>query len=279
MVNPIIQAVDLLKLKGQKDLVIVDASQGPNAYANYLNQHLEGAIYVDLDTQLADIKADFADGGRHPLPSISQFFNTLNELGISPNSHVVVYDDKGGANAASRFWWMLNAIGHEKVQVLNGGLQVAVSEGFLTSSNVSQNTAESTYHISDWESPTVDIDFVQNVAQNSEYLVLDVRDSARYRGETEPIDLVAGHIPGAVNVPLTGNLDENGFFHSPELLRKKYEEVIGNRPMENVIVHCGSGVTACHSILAMVSAGFEIANLYVGSWSEWSRNGKEIGKA
>ena len=279
MVNPIIQAIDLLKLKGQKDLVIVDASQGPNAYNNYLIQHLEGAVYVDLDSQLADIQADFADGGRHPLPSVSQFLKTLNELGISPNSHVVVYDDKGGANAAARFWWMLNAIGHKKVQVLNGGLQAAISEGFLTSSNVSQNTAESTYQISDWESPTVEIDFVQNVAQNSEYLVIDVRDAARYRGETEPIDLVAGHIPGAVNVPLTGNLDENGFFYLPELLRKKYEEVIGNRPMENVIVHCGSGVTACHSILAMVSAGFEIPNLYVGSWSEWSRNDKEIAKA
>lgn len=279
MVNPIIQAVDLLKLKGQKDLVIVDSSQGPNAYTNYLNQHLEGAVYVDLDTQLADIKADFADGGRHPLPSISQFLNTLNELGISPNSHVVVYDDKGGANAAARFWWMLNAIGHEKVQVLNGSLKAAVSAGFLTSSIVSKRTTEGTYQISDWESPSVDIDFVQNVAQKSEYLVIDVRDAARYKGETEPIDLVAGHIPGAVNVPLTGNLDENGFFYSPEFLRKKYEVVIGNRPMDNVIVHCGSGVTACHSILAMVSAGFEIPKLYVGSWSEWSRNDKEIGKA
>ena len=149
MVNPLIQAVDLRKLKDQKDLVIVDASQGPNAYTNYLNQHLEGAVYVDLDTQLADIKADFADGGRHPLPSISQFLNTLYELGISPNSHIVVYDDKGGANAAARFWWMLNAIGHKKVQVLNGGLQAAVSAGFLTSSIVSKKTAESTYQISD----------------------------------------------------------------------------------------------------------------------------------
>ena len=119
---------------------------------------------------------------------------------------------------------------------------------------------------------------MQNVAQNSEYLVIDVRDAARYRGQTEPIDLVAGHIPGAVNLPLTGNLDEKGLFLSPELLRKKYEEVIGNRPMDNVVVHCGSGVTACHSILAMVSAGFEIPKLYVGSWSEWSRNDKEIGK-
>ncbi|MCP9769636.1 sulfurtransferase [Lacihabitans sp. LS3-19] len=277
MKNAIIQAADLFKLKGQENLILVDASQGPNAKTNYLSQHLEGAVYVDLDTDLADIKADFADGGRHPLPSLSQFSNTLNDLGISPSSHVVVYDDKGGANAAARFWWMLNAIGHKNVQVLNGGMLAAVSAGFLTSSDITKKTAESTYQIIDWQSPTVEIDFVENVAQNPDYLVIDVRDAARYRGETEPIDLVAGHIPGAVNVPLTGNLDENGLFLSPEILRKKYEEVINGRPLDKVIVHCGSGVTACHSILAMVSAGFEIPKLYVGSWSEWSRNGKEIG--
>jgi thiosulfate/3-mercaptopyruvate sulfurtransferase len=277
MINPIIQAADLLKIKGEGNLILVDASQGPNAKANYDARHLEGSIYVDLDTQLADIKADFADGGRHPLPSISQFLKTLGSLGISENSHLVIYDDKSGANAAARFWWMLNAIGHKNVQVLNGGLPAAVSAGFSISFDSTQKVADCTYPKADWASSTVDIDFVENVAQNPDYLVIDVRDAARYRGEVEPIDLVAGHIPGAINIPLTGNLDGEGLFLSPKILRKKYEEVIDGRPLDNVILHCGSGVTACHSILAMVSAGFNIPKLYVGSWSEWSRNAKEIG--
>ena len=277
MINPIIQAADLLKIKGQGNLILVDASQGPNAKSNYDARHLEGSIYVDLDTQMADIKADFADGGRHPLPSISHFLKTLGSLGISENSHVVIYDDKSGANAAARFWWMLHAIGHKNVQVLNGGFPAAVSAGFAISVDATKKIAESTYQKADWASSTVDIDFVENVAQDSDYLVIDVRDAARYRGEVEPIDLVAGHIPGAINIPLTENLDDKGLFLSPKILREKYEEVIDGRPLDNVILHCGSGVTACHSILAMVYAGFNIPKLYVGSWSEWSRNAKEIG--
>lgn len=278
MISPVIQAAELLKLKGQENLILVDASQGSNAHANYLEQHLEGAIYVDLNTQLADIKANFSDGGRHPLPSISHFLNTLNELGISPGSHVVIYDDKGGANAAARFWWMLSAVGHTNVQVLNGGMSSAVLEGFKITSEIIQKTATGTYQIGDWENPIADINFVESVAQDPEYIVIDVRDAARYRGETEPIDLVAGHIQGAINVPLTENLDDKGLFLSSDILKEKYEEIIESRTMDKVVVHCGSGVTACHTILAMVYAGFEFPKLYVGSWSEWSRNGKEIAK-
>lgn len=278
MISPVIEAAELVKLKGQENLILVDASQGRNALGNYLEQHLEGAIYVDLNTHLADIKANFGDGGRHPLPSISNFLNTLNELGITPGSHVVIYDDKGGANAAARFWWMLTAVGHKNVQVLNGGMSSAVLEGFKTTSEIIQKTAMGTYQIGDWENSIVDINFVESVAQDPDYLVIDVRDAARYRGEVEPIDLVAGHIQGAINVPLTENLDEKGLFLSSDILKKKYEEIIESRTMDKVVVHCGSGVTACHSILAMAYAGFELPKLYVGSWSEWSRNGKEIAK-
>ena len=114
------------------------------------------------------------------------------------------------------------------------------------------------------------------MVQNPLFKIIDVRDAARYRGEKEPIDLIAGHIPGAINVPFTENLDEKGFFLPKEILKSKYEKIIENLISEKIIVHCGSGVTACHTILAMVYAGFEIPKLYVGSWSEWSRNGKEI---
>ena len=121
------------------------------------------------------------------------------------------------------------------------------------------------------------IDEVQAVAQNPNYVVIDVRSPERYRGEHEPIDLIAGHIPGAINVPLTDNLDKNGRFLPQNTLKAQYENIIGERTSAQVIVHCGSGVTACHTLLAMDYAGFDIPKLYVGSWSEWSRNGLEIG--
>ena len=124
--------------------------------------------------------------------------------------------------------------------------------------------------------PTVDADKVAKAVADPHYLVIDVREAYRYRGESEPIDLVAGHIPGAVNIPYTGNLDADGSFLSAEVLADKYKEAIGDHEPGHVIVHCGSGVTACHTLLAMEQAGIETPNLYVGSWSEWSRNDRPV---
>src|SRR5437762_13402855 len=121
-ISPIIQASELLKLYQTENLVITDASAGKNTKQNFLEKHLDGALFVDMDTQLADIKDNAANGGRHPLPTPQQFAETLASLGITAESHVIIYDDKNGSNAAARFWWMLKAIGHNKVQVLNGGL-------------------------------------------------------------------------------------------------------------------------------------------------------------
>ena len=128
---PIIQVSELLQLYKSENLVIIDASNGKNAKSNYDEIHLAGALFIDLNTQLADIATDFAFGGRHPLPNIEDFADTLSHLGISKDSHVIVYDDKNGSNAAARFWWMLKAIGHENVQVLNGGFQKAEKLHFL----------------------------------------------------------------------------------------------------------------------------------------------------
>jgi len=127
-----------------------------------------------------------------------------------------------------------------------------------------------------WQLPTADINEVEANAQHEDYLVIDVRENYRYRGESEPIDLIAGHIPGAVNIPFVTNLDAEGLFLSPQTLKSKYETALDNRKADHVIVHCGSGVTACHTLLAMDYAGLEIPKLYVGSWSEWSRNNKPI---
>ncbi|VXB64115.1 Sulfurtransferase [Flavobacterium sp. 9AF] len=274
--NPIINSTELLALLETKNLILIDASNGNNAYDNYLESHLQGALFVDLNTQLAAIKEDAAEGGRHPLPTLEQFSKVVGTLGITPESHVVVYDDKNGANAAARFWWMLKAVGHEKIQVLNGGRQAAEKIGFPMEKGNKKATPVSNYPFSNWQLPQVTLNDVEKATTNPDAIIIDVRETARYKGHVEPLDLIAGHIPNAVNVPFSTNLDENGLFLSPSLLKEKYQAILGNIPVENQIVHCGSGVTACHTLLAIASASLPMPSLYVGSWSEWSRNGKEI---
>lgn len=275
-ISPIINATELLTIYKTENILLVDASNGPNTRLNYESKHLEGAIFADANTQLATIETDVAIGGRHPLPSIEDFSKTLGNLGITPQTWVVVYDDKNGANAAARFWWMLRAIGHEKVQVLNGGIQAAEKIGFPVNSEPVSIAKTEKYPCTTWQWPLVSIDEVENAAQLSSHKVIDVREAYRYNGESEPIDLIAGHIPGAINFPFTENLDENGLFLAPEVVKEKYNAILKESSTENTIVHCGSGITACHTLLTMYSAGLTIPKLYVGSWSEWSRNNKPI---
>jgi thiosulfate/3-mercaptopyruvate sulfurtransferase len=211
------------------------------------------------------------------LPKIETFAKTLTDLGISKDKHVIIYDDNNGSNAAARFWWMLKSVGHNKVQVLNGGLNHAKNANFPMSSKVEYiNRTSESYHISNWNLPTIEINEVERISHDLNYLVVDVRSKERYEGKNEPIDLIAGHIPGAINIPFTENLDENGLFLKPDALRKIYEPIFKEIKTENIIVHCGSGVTACHTLLALNYADMEIPKLYVGSWSEWSRNNKKI---
>lgn len=276
--SAIINPEELLKLKGSKDLLIFDATGTPDARQKYESKHLEGAFFVDVNTQLADIKPDAANGGRHPLPALSEFSSTLGNLGISPSSHVVVYDDKNGSNAAARFWWMLRAIGHEQVHVLNGGLDAAIEAEFPTSSRIEVPSKKEAYKIkhADWLFPQADINEIDRISENEDYLIIDVRDAFRYDGIREPIDLIAGHIPGAVNIPFSSNMDSTGAFLTPAELRSKYDAALGGRTSDKVIVHCGSGITACHTLMAIAEAGIEMPKLYVGSWSEWSRNDRPM---
>ncbi|TRW22236.1 sulfurtransferase [Flavobacterium zepuense] len=275
----IIQADELIKLP-KENLILIDASAGAQGRENYYKQHLAGALYVDLDTELAEIPADPKNGGRHPLPTIEKFGQVLNRLGTARRNRIVVYDDKNGANAAARFWWMYQAASFAKVQVLNGGFQAAVDAGFPVCSGTELpqhpilDLFPNTYYR--WQLPLATIDDVEIAATNKDAMVIDVRDANRYNGLTEPIDLVAGHIPGAVNIPFSGNLDGDGLFLSATALREKYTDALANIDPQNVIVHCGSGVTACHTLLAMDYAGLPIPKLYVGSWSEWSRSGKKL---
>ncbi|WP_316801989.1 sulfurtransferase [Pedobacter nototheniae] len=271
-ISPIIQPEDLLLLN-QEDYILIDASAGSKA--RYDERHLQGAYFADVNQDLANIN-DFAVGGRHPLPSFKQFGIVLGKFGITKNTHVIVYDDKNGGNAAARLWWMLKSIGHEKVQVINGGFQAAVNAGFMLSAKAESPKPAEVYSISAWHLPLSDINEVEAVSKTHDHIVIDVRDADRFAGLTEPIDLIAGHIPGAVNIPFTENLDATGAFLAPAILKNKYSKALHGIKPENIIVHCGSGITACHTLLAMDYAGIEIPKLYVGSWSEWSRNNKEM---
>ncbi len=276
-VSPIINSEELFHLN-RENLVIVNAGGSVAAYEDYLIEHIEDALYVDLNKDLAEIPNDAKNGGRHPLPSLEKFAQLLYRLGIDYYSNVIVYDNQNGANAAARFWWMLRSAGIEKVQVLDGGFQKAKEKGLTINSGISTPKTVKKLSLKEWKLPKVDINFIEKLATNPKYLVIDVRDKDRYDGKTEPIDEIAGHIPGAINIPYKDNLNEDGTFKNPEILYDQYAPILKDIPFTQIAIHCGSGVTACHTLLALDYAGFEIPNLYVGSWSEWSRNDKPVAK-
>jgi thiosulfate/3-mercaptopyruvate sulfurtransferase len=251
------QEITAFRAKG--DTVFIDARGGADAFARFADGHLEDALFVDLETDLSEKTGNAASGGRHPLPHPATFGKLLGSLGIMPSTTVVAYDDKKGANAAARFWWMMKAVGHEKVFVLDGGLDAVVTAGIPLSIDIlTLLTVYPAYPVVDWELGLANLDRVASAADDSDYVVIDVREDYRFRGESEPID--------------TGNLGPDGKFLTAAEISDKYRKVIGARAPENVIVHCGSGVTACHTLLALAEAGISGPALYVGSWSEWSRN-------
>lgn len=264
----------------QREVRLLDCRSGPGARERYLERHLAGALHVDLEGDLSARTAHPERGGRHPLPALEVFAATLGRLGIDPSTPVVLYDDKGGANAAARAWWMLRAAGHRDVRVLDGGLDAAERECLAFEAGEPRVEAKPPYPVArEWSLPTADIDTVARVARDAAWRVIDVRAAERYRGEVETIDPVAGHIPGALNLPLTESLDREGCFESKEALAAHFRARLGlsseEVPMERVIVSCGSGVTACHTLLALEHAGLSGAALYVGSWSEWCRSARE----
>ncbi|MEX2234357.1 MAG: sulfurtransferase [Cyclobacteriaceae bacterium] len=273
----IISADDVKSFFQQPEVVFVDARGGNDAYDRYQSGHVSGAVFMDLETDLSKKSADAARGGRHPLPDPEAFGHLLGKVGIKPSQHLLVYDDKAGANAAARFWWMMKAARHSSIQVVDGGFAALSNAGLpILKGPAALLPPQSQYPVKSWMLPTADLEAVARAREGTDSLVLDVREHYRYIGESEPIDLVAGHIPGAQNVPYSDNLEADGKFRSPHALAAQYKALIGNRDVKKVIVHCGSGVTACHTLLAMEFAGISGANLYVGSWSEWSRNNKPI---
>jgi thiosulfate/3-mercaptopyruvate sulfurtransferase len=272
--SPLISAEELAQLlkAPPPDFAILDARPGRAAYEA---KHLPGALHADLNSKLStaeDADADPVRGGRHPLPSIERWAEQLGAWGIGPKTTVVVYDDHDASNAAARAWWMLRSAGHENVRVLDGGLGAAISEGLQVTSDIPPPNAREAYPTTEWHWPTVDVAFVDKVRNDPQWKVLDVRSEPRYRGETEPIDPVAGHIPGAVNLPFQKNVEHWGRFKPAKQLQAQYAKLLDGTPPSHLIVHCGSGVTACHTLLALNAAGYDGAALFVGSWSEWCRN-------
>jgi thiosulfate/3-mercaptopyruvate sulfurtransferase len=227
--------------------------------------HLPGAVYAHLDRDLADLSMH--GRGRHPLPSEAAFVATLSRWGIRPEDQVIAYDDGPGAMAA-RLWWLLRLAGHARVAVLDGGIAAWRAAGLGEESSV-PNPAPSTYRVHFDAAAIADSATVDAMRMDPARLLIDARAAPRFRGEVEPIDPVAGHVPGARNRPFSENLDASGRFKPAALLRDEFAALLGTRQPTDVVLMCGSGVTACHNQLAMAHAGLAGARLYAGSWSEW----------
>jgi len=239
---------------------------GKKGAGEYALGHIPGAVFVDLQTALTPPVGP----GRHPIPSPAQFARAMRRAGVSASSRVVVYDDAGGSVAA-RLWWLLRGYGHAKVHVLDGGYP-----GWLASGGAAEADAPAVpvgdFAVRRNTLPVVDCHAVDSAREEPRIVLLDARAPERFRGELEPVDARPGHIPGALNAPWADNL-EGGRFADPAALRARYRK-LGVRDGATVICYCGSGVTACHDVLALELAGFDglDVRVYEGSWSDWARD-------
>jgi thiosulfate/3-mercaptopyruvate sulfurtransferase len=262
--------------EGRSGIAVLDCRfdlQNPDAGRSaYLAGHIPGARYADLNK---DLSAPVGPkSGRHPLPTPQEFAVTLDRLGIGNDAQVVAYDDTGGSFAV-RAWWMLRWVGHRAVAVLDGGLRAWKEAGGTLEAAEPKPPAHAA---AGSFSPRVDTAAVIGAAQvaaqlnETECLLVDARAPERFSGAVEPIDSVAGHIPGAANHPFTANLAEDGRFLPASELRRRWEKRLGGKDPRNVTAMCGSGVTACHNLLSLEVAGLGGAKLYAGSWSEWIKD-------
>lgn len=242
---------------------LAEPAWGRRAYAA---GHLPGAVYAHLDD---DLSGPVVKGrtGRHPLPTPEAAARTFGAWGIGEGVQVVAYDDAGGAIAA-RLWWMLRWLGHDAVAVLDGGLPAWQRAGLPLRAGVEERPARRFVpHVR--PHLVADAAAVEALGGRAGTCLLDAREGARYRGEHEPIDPVAGHVPGARSAPFAENLDADGRFLPPEALRARFAPLLAGADAEHAVVYCGSGVTAAHDVLALAHAGLGEARLYAGSWSEW----------
>lgn len=233
---------------------------------DYLKAHIPGAVYAHLERDLSAIPT--GTNGRHPLPAIEDLVSVFSQWGIGESIQVVAYDDRGGSFAA-RLWWCLRYLGHESVAVLDGGFPSWERAGYPTKSGVETKSPKD-FKPQIQSDMLVDLEQLQTMIGSPDILLIDARAPERYRGEEEPIDPVAGHIPGALNRFWGLNLEENECFLPASVLRTEFERILETASPPSVIGYCGSGVTSCHNLIAMAHAGLHGTRLYLGSWSEWS---------
>jgi thiosulfate/3-mercaptopyruvate sulfurtransferase len=241
---------------------LADVEKGRKAYAA---GHIPGAYFLHVDDDLSGPKT--GRNGRHPLPDLATFAAKINDRGVSPGTQVVIYDDLGG-NFAVRLWWMLRWLGHDRVALLDGEWPQWEKEGRPIATEVPP-LRKGNFAPRPHLGATVDAPFVERFHDDAAIKLLDARAPERFAGLKEPIDPVAGHIPGAVNRFWQKNLNPDGRFKSPQQLRNEYDQWLAGMPPESVVHMCGSGVTACHNMIAMAIAGLPEGRLYPGSWSEW----------
>lgn len=228
----------------------------------YRKDHIPNAFYFDLEQDLSGPIQKH--GGRHPLPAPATLAQKLGKIGIDENVHVIAYDDQGGA-MASRLWWLLAYLGHEKASVMNGTYAQWKANGYPTTSAIPTAHPRS-FHVHLQNHLIASMEEVKQKLHSPQTLLLDSREEKRYLGEEEPIDSVAGHIPGARHCFWKGVLQENGTWKNPDELKQHFAQL---PPAEELIVYCGSGVTAAPNVLALQAAGYKNVKLYAGSWSDW----------
>lgn len=284
----LISARELLALQQSADrrLMVFDCSfdlMNPAAGEQaYRSAHIPGAVYANLDTDLSDPGVvepdgthhphpDAASGGRHPLPGREKFAMWLCSVGFANDMQAVVYD-RNGANYCGRLWWMLKWAGHDAVSVLDGGLQAWQAEGGPVTDAQEPSHFQSNFELGPPLRTLVTADEVQRRLGQPGQTLIDARAAPRYRGEVEPLDPVAGHIPGALNRPFSQNIGPDGRFKPPAQLREEFDQLLGGRPAKTVVHQCGSGVSAVPNLLAMELAGYGPTGLFAGSWSEWCRD-------
>lgn len=244
---------------------LADGEAGPKSYRQ---GHISGARYAHLNNDLSSAVKSYT--GRHPLPNFSALAQQFGAWGVSNRSQVVVYDDAGGA-FAGRMWWLLRAMGHHQVAVLDGGIGLWRKLGLPVTTTL-PNVRPSSFRCYLDSRQWLSAEQVENALATRSIVLLDARTPERFQGRQEPIDPVAGHIPKAVNRPFQNNLDREGKFLAADQLKHEFQSLIGKHAPDRVVHMCGSGVTACHNLLAMEVAGLSGSKLYAGSWSEWIVN-------
>lgn len=268
----LVQTHKLAEHAGDPGWVIVDCrfdlQNTGLGFEMYQQGHIPGAVYAHMDRDLSGPKTPST--GRHPLPEPEAFIQTLSSWGIDSTKQVVVYDAAGGSYAV-RLWWMLRFFGHEAVALLNGGLPLWEREGRPLASGVETNPP-AVFTGQMHPEMLVTTEEVEQIRLNPAYKLVDARSAERFHGEVEPIDPVAGHIPGALNRFHGKNLGAHGTLKPADQLRQEFQNLIGETAPGNVVVYCGSGVTSIHHLLAMELAGLPGARLYLGSWSQWIRD-------